>query len=153
MASNKVIKVRQISHSTSNAESGPGLVDKAVVPITGLVNGGGIAIRGEIMYVSDSTLNVIFVMRRGSAGSRVLAGAAGQSGSTDGQGSAARFNQPSDIVLDEAGNLYVVDKGNKLIRKVTENGNVYTVASISSSTPSDLAVDEVGNIYLLDIYP
>ncbi len=38
-----------------------------------------------------------------------LAGTAGTSGSTDGTGSAARFNRTNDVAVDPAGNLSVAD--------------------------------------------
>jgi sugar lactone lactonase YvrE len=39
-------------------------------------------------------------------------------GFADGVGGAARFDAPTDLVSDHAGNLYVVDAGNRLIRKI-----------------------------------
>lgn len=49
-------------------------------------------------------------------------------GYTDGPASTARFDSPSDIVLDGAGNLYVCDNRNRAIRKITPAGLVSTVA-------------------------
>ncbi len=45
-----------------------------------------------------------------------VAGAAGVSGSVDGPGGDARFNNPNGIAVDGAGNLYVADTGNNTIR-------------------------------------
>ena len=45
-------------------------------------------------------------------------GRAGQRGTTDGTGAAARFDGPSGIASDGAGNLYVADSDNDTIRKV-----------------------------------
>ena len=57
-----------------------------------------------------------------------LAGEAGISGSTNGQGTTAKFNSPYDVAVDSSGNVYVSDKGNHLIRKINYSGNVTTLA-------------------------
>ena len=46
-----------------------------------------------------------------------LAGLAGQAGNRDGTGSAARFDHPNGITLDQAGNIYVTETGKITIRK------------------------------------
>ncbi|MCP5501714.1 MAG: hypothetical protein H7A25_17560 [Leptospiraceae bacterium] len=46
----------------------------------------------------------------------------------DGKGTAARFNSPYMITLDESGNFYVADSGNFAIRKITKDGTVSTIA-------------------------
>jgi hypothetical protein len=48
-----------------------------------------------------------------------LAGAAESSGSTDGAGPLARFNRPAAVAVDGVGNVYVIDRNNHAIRKVT----------------------------------
>jgi hypothetical protein len=57
-----------------------------------------------------------------------FAGSAGQVGAANGTGAAARFNQPCALCLDPMGNLYVVDRGNHTIRKITPSGVVTTLA-------------------------
>ena len=49
-------------------------------------------------------------------------------GYRDGQGSVSRFSSPQGIVIGPQGNLFVVDSGNLLIRKVTPLGVVTTFA-------------------------
>src|SRR6476659_6666288 len=49
-------------------------------------------------------------------------------GSADGSRSDARFNGPSGVAVDSVGNLFVADTWNSVIRKVTTNGVVTTVA-------------------------
>jgi uncharacterized repeat protein (TIGR03803 family) len=57
-----------------------------------------------------------------------FAGTADQIGSINAIGAAARFNQPSALCFDPVGNLYVVDRGNHTIRKITPAGIVTTLA-------------------------
>ena len=51
-------------------------------------------------------------------GGTLLAGAANMPGYKEGVGSAAQFNNLGDLALDGAGNLYVADSQNQLIRKI-----------------------------------
>ena len=58
-----------------------------------------------------------------------LAGAAGQAGSQDGQGLAARFRDPRGVAMSETGIAMVADTGNNTIRRVSiPNGDVFTIA-------------------------
>lgn len=91
-----------------------------------------------------------------------LAGVAGQSGSTDGTGGAARFTAPSGLAMDSAENLYVTDGA--AVRMVTPAGVVSTLAGKAGesgykdgaaavarfSTLSGVAVDENGAVYVAD---
>lgn len=63
-----------------------------------------------------------------SAAITLVAGDANVAGSTDGNGAAARFNAPHGIVIDANDNLYVADRGNATIRKITSAGVVSTYA-------------------------
>jgi sugar lactone lactonase YvrE len=119
------------------------------------------------VYVADSRNNTV----RAITPARVvttLVGAAGQSGSTDGVGSAARFGSfsggPVGLGLDQAGNLYVADTGNNTLRFVTPGGTVTTLAGFpgyfgssdgtgayaSFNIPIGVAVDGSGNVYVAD---
>jgi len=55
-----------------------------------------------------------------------LAGSAGLSGYTNGTGSSARFQYPSSVAVDSAGNVYVSDGNNNAVRKITPAGVVST---------------------------
>ena len=68
----------------------------------------------------------------GSSTLSLVAGSATESGNVDSAGASARFNQPTGIALDSAGNLYVADRGNCAIRKITPGGSVSTLAGASS---------------------
>lgn len=62
-----------------------------------------------------------------------LAGTAGSSGTTNGTGAAARFKEPYGIAIDSAGNLFVTDYANSLVRKITPAGVVSTLAGTAGS--------------------
>ncbi len=93
-----------------------------------------------------------------------MAGLAGSTGATDGQGAAARFNTPQDIALDSFNNLYVSDTQNNSIRKITSTGVVKTVVGQAEvkgtnndtgdlalfNTPTGLTVDGSENLYVAD---
>ena len=57
-----------------------------------------------------------------------LAGGSGQTGHADGTGSAARFRAPCGICTDPNGNLYVTDRASHVIRRITPDGVVTTLA-------------------------
>jgi|KBSMisStandDraft_5_1062788.scaffolds.fasta_scaffold15049_5 sugar lactone lactonase YvrE len=59
-----------------------------------------------------------------------LAGTALQYGWADGTGPAARFDVPEGIAVDSAGNVYVADLGNQVIRKITSAGVVTTIVGV-----------------------
>ncbi len=115
------------------------------------------------VYVADQGNHTI---RKVTAAGVVttLAGTAGMSGSTDGTGAAARFDNPIGVAVDSSGNVYVADHDNHTIRKVTAAGMVTTLAGtagMSGSTdgtgaaarfdhPWGMAVDSSGNVYVAD---
>lgn len=59
-------------------------------------------------------------------------------GSEDGTGANATFKYAYDLVVDKNGNIFVADVTNKLIRKITPEGVVTTIAgSVTSSSARD----------------
>jgi sugar lactone lactonase YvrE len=113
------------------------------------------------VYVSDTGNDTIRKIT--SAGAvTTLAGSPGAVGSTDGTGSAARFNAPSGLAVDGGGNVYVADAGNSTVRKITSAGVVTTLAGLTLNfanvpgtgsaalfdVPEGIAVDGSGNLYV-----
>lgn len=78
------------------------------------------------VYVSDGVNNLIRKITPDGIVS-TLAGS-GSAGAADSTGIAASFNDPAGLAVDAAGNVYVADAGNNLIRKITATGVVTTVA-------------------------
>lgn len=87
----------------------------------------------------------------------------GSLGMADGIGTQAMFNQPCNIAIDDAGVLFVVDRVNNRIRKVTPAGVVTTFAGNGSSIaldgtgtnaslkdPYGIAMDQIGNLYVTE---
>lgn len=85
------------------------------------------------LYVADTINNTIRRMTLVGTNWVVttLAGKAGLTGSADGTNSAARFNGPVGVAVDSAGNIYVVDGMNDVIRKVTPMGANWVVTTLA----------------------
>ncbi|SHG10741.1 NHL repeat-containing protein [Pedobacter caeni] len=83
-----------------------------------------------------------------------LAGGAGN-GFADGPGATAKFNNPQDIAVDVANNLYVTDYGNNRIRKITPAGVVSTYAGTGVQSTSDgpIATARVRSPFAINIDP
>ena len=112
-------------------------VDKASG--TGLVDGPGAQARfgstrhmvvapSGTIYIADAAANAIRrveVDARGDATVSTVAGG-GTPGAADGPGTTATFNNPSDLALDAAGDLYVADTDNHRVRRIDLVTNVIT---------------------------
>jgi sugar lactone lactonase YvrE len=117
------------------------------------------------VYVADTGNHTIRKITPAGVVS-TLAGTAGVSGNADGAGGAAQFNQPWGIAVDAAGNVYVADTQNYLIRKITPQGVVTTHAGTRGQRgaadgdravasllgPRGLTIDAAGDLYLTDWY-
>ena len=93
-----------------------------------------------------------------------LAGQIGVGGYADGAGTQAQFRLPNNVAVDHAGNVYVADTANNVIRKITPEGTVSTLAGLAGShgstddaggnarfwAPFGIAVDAAGNVYVAD---
>jgi sugar lactone lactonase YvrE len=115
------------------------------------------------LYVSDTGNNLIRKLTPDGVVT-TLAGSAGPSGSADGTNGTARFWSPRGIAVDSAGNVYVADSGNQIIRKVTSAGVVTTLAgsplqvgtadgtnsAARFHTPTGVSVDTNGNLFVAD---
>ena len=83
------------------------------------VNPHGVAVDGDSnVYVADGGDHTIRKITPAGVVT-TLAGAAGSSGLADGTGPLARFSWPAAVAVDGDGNVYVTDRNNHAIRKVT----------------------------------
>jgi sugar lactone lactonase YvrE len=128
---------------------------------------------GGNTYVADTGNNrILYYSANGSAGSVVAGGnGAGYSGD-NGHAIAAKLSAPKGVAVDAAGNLYIADTGNNVVRRVdrfsqiitTLAGGASSVCPLASDTygdscpaaqtilsaPAGVAADANGNIYISD---
>jgi hypothetical protein len=92
-------------------------------------------------------------------------GTAGSAGD-GGPATAAGLNQPNGVAVDIAGNVFIADQGNSLIRKVSLSGMITTIAGTGTlgyngdgipatnaqlQNPYTVAADRTGNVYICDV--
>ena len=106
---------------------------------------------GTNLYVADYLNHTIRKIVISTGAVTTLAGTAGTSGSTNGTGTSARFNNPLGITTDGT-NLYVVEYNVNLIRKIViSTGVVTTIADtgvlVSYNVPLGITTDGT-NLYV-----
>jgi len=119
-------------------------------------------------YIADYSNNVIRKISTSGIISTVAGnGSIGNSGD-GGQATSAKLGNPVSVVFDAAGNMYIADQVNNIIRKVTTDGIISTIIGTYSSGgysgdggqataaqlyyPTGLAFDAVGNLYITDLF-
>ena len=112
------------------------------------------------IYVVD---NINSAIRKITTNGVVSTLAGGSYGFQNGTGTNASFKEPTGVAVDNNGNVYVADRDNNAIRKITTNGVVTTLAgngrhgfkngkgtNATFNLPSGVAVDGIGNVYVVD---
>ena len=119
------------------------------------------------IYIADQFNHRIRKVNTVSGTITTVAGRGWQGFSGDGfAATSADFAYPAGVTVDSGGNLYIADRGNNRIRKITAvNGIITTVAgngiaafagddgpaaSASINAPNGVSVDNSGNLYIAD---
>ena len=117
------------------------------------------------LYISDRSNDRIRVVdKRGIIRTYAGSGIAGFLGDA-GPALEAQLDKPFGIALDKKGNLFIADRNNNRVRKVSTEGIITTVAGdggfffmgdngpayrASVAAPTGVAVDKKGNLYIAD---
>ena len=126
----------------------------------------GVAVDGAgNVYIADKNNNVVRkVSTTGIITTFAGKDTAGYSGN-GGQATAAKLNKPYSVATDAAGNVYIADYGNNVIRVVSTSGIINTYAGndtagysgdngdasyASLNGPEGIAIDGAGNLYIAD---
>ncbi|MCP4134375.1 MAG: hypothetical protein GY754_25600 [bacterium] len=114
----------------------------------GYIQGIAITNTGFNLYVSDASNHTIRNIWLPTGEVTTIAGEAGSSGSTDGNGSDARFGYPQGITIGGI-DLYVSDASNSTIRKIDiVTGEVTTIAGKAGSNGSTDGTGSAARFYL-----
>jgi len=117
------------------------------------------------IYATDGLYQIYKITTAGAI--TVIAGAGPGYSDAGGVAKSALFLLPQGIALDIAGNVYVADTLNCVIRKITPDGKISTIAGDGNpgygndnvpavqtqlALPQSVAVDATGNVYIGDMY-
>ncbi|WP_425261149.1 hypothetical protein ACPOLB_09755 [Rubrivivax sp. RP6-9] len=179
-AFNEVVRKVSQSGGVSMTTLAGGLVQRGYVDGAGSAarfrRPNGVAVDGSgNVYVADEENHAIRKITPGGVVS-TLAGLGPDFGHVDATGAAARFFGPAASVADAAGNVYVLDAYNFVVRKITPAGVVTTLAGAvgqrgnvdgtgtaarfefdgpgddtrADRNPLGMAIDAGGNLYVTD---
>jgi len=143
----------------ASGDGGPGSAATLFAPTGVTVDGDG------NVYFTDSLNHR--VRRVALTGEITAFAGTGQLGNSGDGGPAvnASLNNPTGIVADDAGNIYIADSGNNRVRKVSTDGRIITIAGSGRddfggdggpataahfSNPSGLTLDKSGNLFIVD---
>ncbi|GAB3690750.1 hypothetical protein GCM10027592_08230 [Spirosoma flavus] len=128
-------------------------------------NGVAVNASGSLFIIDNGNQRIRKVTPAGSITTVAGNGSAGFSGD-GGPATAASLNNPSGIAIDTGNNLFIADRYNHRIRKVTPAGSITTIAGNGSAgfsgdsgpalnarlnNPNDVSVDTSGTLYIADL--
>ena len=119
------------------------------------------------VFVADRDASVVRkIAANGTISTVAGTGTAGFAGD-GGAAISAQLNGPFGVAVDAAGNLYIADTSNEVVRKVSADGTISTVAGTGMTGysgdggaarnawlngPESVAVDASGNLYIADTF-
>jgi uncharacterized protein (TIGR03437 family) len=125
----------------------------------------GVAVDGSAnIYFADSRNNRVRKLAGGNVNTIVGNGLVSYSGD-GGPATKAQLSAPGGVAVDAAGNIYIADTNNNVVRQVATNGNIANFAGNASpgsngdgsvatggqlNGPESLAVDGSGNVFIAD---
>jgi sugar lactone lactonase YvrE len=146
-------RVRKVSGGVISTVAGNGTAgytgDKGPATSAELNNPTAVALDSSgNLYIADSANNVVrMVSSSGTITTFAGDNTVGYSGDMA-LATGAQLSNPVGVVADSAGNVYIADAGNNVIRQVY-SGNIVTYAE-GFTQPDAVAVDSAGNIYVAD---
>lgn len=85
----------------------------------------------ENIYIADSSQHR--VLKIDTLGNISIIAGTGVAGYSDGKATESQLKYPSDVAVDQSGNIFIADLGNHRIRKVDTYGNLTTIAGTGSA--------------------
>jgi uncharacterized protein (TIGR03437 family) len=163
-------RVRKISNGTITAYAGngtPGYSGNGGSATAATLNTPvGLAVdKSGNLYIADQGNNVVrMVSAAGIISTFAGNGTQGYSGN-GGPATSAQLNGPQGVAVDSSGNVYIADTLNSVIREVTPNGIIQTIAGTGIAgfsgdgglataaqlgSPTSVGVDAAGNLFITD---
>jgi sugar lactone lactonase YvrE len=118
------------------------LIDSRYV-LQDTINANAVDSAGNVYVATDRCIRKISP----SGNVTTLAGLAGSASYVDDVGATARFYNPKGICVDASGNVYVVEWDGHVVRKITPNGVVTTIAGYYGSGGDTNGVGSAARFY------
>lgn len=161
-ASNRLRRITQEGNIATIAGSTEGYSDGVATNAAFNTPSGIAADKDANIIIADTSNNRIRKLSSDRKLVTTIAGS-GAAGFLDGAASEAQFDGPIGVAVDKDGNVIVADSYNDLIRKISSDGTVTTIAGAGApgfadgqasqamfDTPCGVAVDKEGNIFVAD---
>jgi uncharacterized protein (TIGR03437 family) len=160
-AGGTLTRVAGTARPGNSGDGGPALTAQLNFPMGIAVDAAG------NLFVADRDASVVRkIAVNGTISTVAGSGTPGFTGD-GGPAANAQINGPFDVAVDTSGNLYIADTGNEVVRKVSPDGTMSTVAGTGTrgfvgdggaarsawlNGPEGVTMDAAGNLYIADTY-